>query len=465
MDIQSCWLILESEVSGGIPYFNIPLLVAMLALIFMSAFFSMSETVFSTCNTVKLTILAEEGKKSAQKALWITEHYDRTITTVLVGNNIVNITLSTISVTFFADLLINSQNLVDFVSIAVITIVVLIFGEITPKTIAKANADSLALRLSYIVYFLMVILYPIVFIFNGYQKLLHFNEDEEDKEPQVNEQELEAILDTMEDEGAIESNEVEMINAVLSLNDREVKDIMTPRPDIVAISDDSDIDDIKDLFFEAKYSRIPVYHDDKDNIIGILFERDFLTTYIKRKNFRIKSLLRPVKYVSASMKVDDLFHELQKSKMHMAVVSGEYGEVIGLVTMEDALEEMVGEIYDEHDDSNDEILIQKVADNEYILNANIYLEDLFEDLKLGRVPETQYSKLSGWLYGNCEDVPEEGFNYVYVSKFIQKNDDEDYEERQMRLTFVITKVEDRRILEVKLFIEDITDEEDKEDEE
>ena len=463
MDIQSTNLIL-TEVSG-VPYFNAPIFIAMLALVCMSAFFSMSETVFSTCNTVKLTLLAEEGKKSAQKALWITQHYDRTITTLLVGNNIVNTTLSIISVTFFADLLINSPNLVEFVSVAAVTIIVLIFGEITPKTIAKIYADSLALSLSYIIRFIEFLLFPIVIIFTGYQKLFHMKESEEDKEPQVNEQELQAILDDMEDEGAIESNEVEMINAVLSLNDREVKDIMTPRPDIIAISDDADIDDIKDLFFEAKFSRIPVYHDDKDNIVGILFERDFLTTYIKRKNFRLKTILRPVKYVSASMKVDDLFHELQKSKMHMAVVSGEYGEVIGLVTMEDALEEMVGEIYDEHDETKDEVLIQKVEEGEYIVNANIYLEDLFEDLELGKAPETQYSKLSGWLYGNCEDVPEEGFNYVYVSKFIHKTDDEDYEECTKKLTFVITKVEDRRILEAKLFVEDITDSEEEEDEE
>ncbi len=462
MDIQSTSLIL-SEVSG-VPYFNAPIFIAMLALVCMSAFFSMSETVFSTCNTVKLTLLAEEGKKSAQKALWITQHYDRTITTLLVGNNIVNTTLSIISVTFFADLMINSPNLVEFVSVAAVTIIVLIFGEITPKTIGKSHADALALGLSYIVYLLEIILYPIVIIFNAYQKVLHIKDKDEDKEPQVNEQELQAILDDMEDEGAIESNEVEMINAVLNLNDREVKDIMTPRPDIIAVSDDADIDDIKNIFFEAKFSRIPVYHDDKDNIVGILFERDFLTTYIKRKNFRLKSILRPVKYVSASMKVDDLFHELQKSKMHMAVVSGEYGEVIGLVTMEDALEEMVGEIYDEHDETSDEVLIQKIEDGEYIINANIYLEDLFEDLELGKVPETQYSKLSGWLYGNCEDVPEEGFNYVYVSKFIHKTDDEDYEECTKKLTFVITKVEDRRILEAKLYVEDITDE-DEEDEE
>ena len=460
MDIQgSSGLILQELAESSL---NIPLLVVMIILVVLSAFFSMTETVYSTTNTVRLTVHAESGKKSAQKALWIAEHYDRTLTTILIGNNLVNITLATISVSFFAQLLTNG-NIVELVSTAVTTVIVLIFGEITPKTIAKQHADTLAVKLSFIVYLVMIILYPIVIIFYGFQKLLHLKDNENEKEPQVNEAELEAILDTMEEEGAIESEEVELINNILDLNDREVKDIMTPRPDIIAVSDDMDHDEIKTVLFNSKLSRIPVYHGDKDNIIGILFERDFLTAYIKRKNFRIKSLLRPVKYVSTSMKVSDLIHELQKTKMHMAIVSGEYGEVVGLVTMEDALEELVGEIYDEHDESEDEVLIQKVGEGEYIVNANIYIEDLFDDLDLGRVPETQYSKLSGWLYGSCEDIPEEGYNFVYTSTFITKTEDEEYEEITKRLTFVVTKVEDRRIIEAKLFIEVVLDEDELDD--
>ena len=459
MDIQgSSKLILNA---GATSSFNTPLFLVMILLVLMSGFFSMTETVYSTTNTVRLTVHAESGKKSAQKALWIAEHYDRTLTTLLVGNNLVNISLATIAVTFFSQLITNG-NVVELVSTLITTVVVLIFGEITPKTLAKTHADTLAVKLSYVVYMIIMILYPVVIIFTGFQKLLHLREKDIDKEPQVNEAELEAILDTMEEEGAIESEEVELINNILDLNDREVKDIMTPRPDIIAVSDEMDHDEIKTILFNSKLSRIPVYHGDKDNIVGILFERDFFTAYIKRKNFRIKSLLRPVKYVSTSMKVGDLIHELQKAKMHMAIVSGEYGEVVGLVTMEDALEELVGEIYDEHDESKDEVLIQKVGEGEYLINANVYLEDLFDDLDLGKAPETQYSKLSGWLYGSCEDIPEEGYNFVYTSKYIAKNEDEDYEEITKRLTFVVTKVEDRRIIESRLFIEVV--EEDYEDE-
>ena len=460
MDIQgSSRLILETLPSS----FNAPLLLVMVVLILFSAFFSMTETVFSTTNVVRLKLYAEDGKKSAQKALWIADHYDRTLTTILVGNNLVNIALATISVTFFTQLLVN-DNIIELVSTAVTTIVVLIFGEITPKTIAKKHADILSIRLSFIVFIIIKILTPIVFIFSCFQKLIHLKDEDEENEPQVNEAELEAILDTMEEEGAIESDEVELINNILDLNDRCVKDIMTPRPDIIAINDEMENDEIKNLFFAKKLSRMPVYHGDKDNIVGILFERDFFTAYIKRKNFRVKSLLRPVKYVSTSMKVDDLIHEFQKDKFHIAMVSGEYGEVVGLVTMEDALEELIGEIYDEHDESNEQALINKIADGQYIINANIYLEDLFEDLDLGKAPETQYSKLSGWLFGNCEDIPEEGFNFEYISTYIAKNEDEEFVEITKRLTFVVTKVEDRRILEAKLFVE-LVEDEDEEDEE
>jgi CBS domain containing-hemolysin-like protein len=434
----------------------------MIILVLLSAFFSMTETVYSTTNTVRLTVLAEEGKKQAQKALWIADHYDRTLTTILVGNNLVNISLATISVTFFTQLLTNGS-IVELVSTLVTTIVVLIFGEITPKTIAKEHADSLAIKLSGVVILIIWILTPLVIIFSGFQKLLHLGKDKTEKEPQVNEAELEAILDTMEEEGAIESEEVELINNILDLNDREVKDIMTPRPDIIAVSDEMDHDEIKAVLFNSKLSRIPVYHGDKDNIIGILFERDFLTAYIKRKNFRIKSLLRPVKYVSTSMKVNDLIHELQKTKMHMAIVSGEYGEVVGLVTMEDALEELVGEIYDEHDDTVQDEEIVKIEENIYEVSAEMPVEDLFEILELGKAPDSSYTSVGGFLYSLAEDVPSEGEELEWHTTIDRNLEDDFAEEYPITLKFTILSVIERRIMRTKLeIIEDEKEQEDKE---
>ncbi len=454
MDIyRSIELILTSADTGFDPF----IFAMMILLILLSGFFSMTETVFSSVNIVRLKISVEEGKKGSKRALNCAENFNNTLTTLLIGNNIVNIGLATISVGFFSKLLFNNPNLVEVVSTVSITVVVLIFGEIIPKTIAKSYSDKLALYLGGIIYVLQLFLYPLVKLFNLMQKGV---QGKETAEPQVNEAELEAILGTMEEEGAIESDEAEMIQNILELNDRSVGDIMIPRVDIQAIDASLSNEEIIKILFECKYSRIPVYDKDKDHIIGILYEREYLTNYIKDPSFNIKSILKDVKYVSTSMKVNTLIHELQKSKVHIAIVSGEYGETAGLVTMEDALEELVGEIYDEHDNLEDDVLIKKITTNKYNLNASIYLDELFDELELGKAPETEVSKLSGWLYSMGESVPTEGQEYVYISNFIKRNEtDEEYKDVSYKLTFTITKVEDRRIIDVKLVVEDYIEEE------
>ncbi len=455
MDIQRFGLLIQTGITV-----NFGILATMIVLVVLSGFFSMSETVFSSVNLVRLRLNVEEGKKGAKKALYCAENFNNTLTTLLIGNNIVNIGLATISVTFFADIFINNANLANIVSTAAITIVVLICGEIIPKTLAKAYSDKIVLYLGGVIYCLQLFFFPLVKIFNLMQKGV---QGKETNEPKVNEAELEVILDTMEEEGAIESDEVEMIQNILELNDKTVRDIMTPRVDVVFIDINLSVEEIKDIFFETKYSRVPVYDADKDKIIGILYEREFLTQYIKNSNFNVKSILKPVTYVSTSMKVNNLIHELQKTNMHIAVVSGEYGETAGLVTMEDALEELVGEIYDEHDNQEDDILIKKISEKNYKLNASIYLEDLFDELELGKAPDVEASKLSGWLYSLGESVPTEGQEVIHYTKFIRKDEtDEEYVNVSYKLTFTITKVEDRRILEVKLVIEDFIEEDSEE---
>ena len=281
----------------------------------------------------------------------------------------------------------------------------------------------------------------------------------EEADSDIDEDQLTHLLDNMAETEEIEDDEKEAMKRILTLNDREVKDIMTPRVDIVCVRDTDDIETIKDTIFANKYSRIPVIHEDKDDVIGILYERDFLTALLKKKNFKIKSLLREPKFVSGNMKVDDVIHEFQKDKVHIAMVIGEYGEVIGLVTMEDAIEEIVGEIYDEHDDKQDDILMTKINDNEYLINANIYLNDMFEELGIIKKIETHHQKLSTWLFSMTDDIPEEGTNIVTVIDYIQQNEDDEFEQYYKKLTFVVTNADGRRIQEVHLFIEDITKEE------
>ncbi len=453
MDIQRSMVLILSDTAIQ---FDWVILCVMIGLVLLSGFFSMSETVFSSVNVVRLTLYVEEGKKGAKKALYCAENFNNTLTTLLIGNNIVNIALATISVGFFVKLLNGNESIANVVSTAVITVIVLIFGEILPKTLAKTYSEKLALFLGRIIYALYIILFPFVFIFKGLQKGV---KGKETNEPKVNEAELEVILDTMEEEGAIESEEVELIQNILELNDKTVRDIMTPRVDVIFIEIHTEIENIKEILFECQYSRIPVFDADKDKIVGILFEREFLTNYIKNPNFKIADILKPVTYVSTSMKVNSLIHELQKNKMHIAIVSGEYGETAGVVTMEDALEELVGEIYDEHDNLEDDILIKKLDNNKYNLNASIYLEDLFDELELGKVPEVEANKLSGWLYSLGESVPTEGQEYTYVTKFIKKDEDESYVDISYKLWFTITKVEDRRIIEVELEIENFEEDE------
>ena len=342
--------------------------VIFVILLILSAFFSASETAYSSCNIVRLTNFAENGKKSAAKALKVHQKFDNTLSSILIGNNIVNIAMATIGAIVAAKL-ITDDAISGIVSTAIVTLIVLIFGEIMPKSFAKRHAEGLAMKTSYILSFLNILFFPLNFLFNGLSRLISKSE-KEDVTPTVTEDELETIVDNMADEGVIEENDSDLIINALKLSDKIVYDIMIPRIDMVAIDVDEPIENIKKILFENQYSRIPVYKDDKDKILGILYERDFFTCLIEKKNFKIIDILKPAKYVNKKMPVDDFIRELQKEKVHMAIVSGKFGETAGLVTMEDALEELVGEIYDEHDDVEKDLCV-KLTDNEYILDAKI----------------------------------------------------------------------------------------------
>lgn len=432
---------------------EIPQIILIVVLLVFSAFFSGSETAFSSCSETRIQLLAEQGKKGAKTAMKLINNFGETLSTLLIGNNLVNIANTTVATVLFAKLILN-PGLSGVVSTVVMTIVVLIFGEIMPKVFAKKHPEAVAIKVAPIVNFLYYLFLPLNAFFMGLQRLVAGKPVEN----VTTEEELETIVEEMANQGVIEDEEVDMIHSVLDLNDREVSEIMVPRIDMVAISVDMDLDSIKRTFFEQKFSRIPVYQDDKDNIIGILHERDFFTKLIKGQKINIKNIVRPAKYVSKAMKVSDLIEELQNCKSHMAIVSGEYGETAGIVTMEDALEELVGEIYDEHDDVA-EAPIKKISENEYVVNADMYLEELFDTLEVGKAPESNYSKISGWLYDLNEDIPSVGDQYKYTAEFLLHDDDHDYEEVKKVLTFTIKEVEERRIKTVFVKVEDYVEEE------
>lgn len=452
MDIQS--IILTSD-ALDVPVFNVTLFILMICLIACSAFFSMSETAFSSSSSVKLRIAVEDRKAGAKKALFLSERFDKTLTTLLVGNNLVNTALSTIAVTFFVQLGINAQ-WVELVSTLIITVTLLICGEIVPKMIAKLHPEGVTLKVSFIVYVLSYVLFPVVILFVGLQKLVSRNVKDKNA---IDEEELGVLIDTMEEEGAIEDDEADLIRNVFDLNDRTVEDIMIPRIKMEALDYNSSLEEVKEFMLDNAYSRIPVYKKDRDHVVGILYERDFFPALVRNPKMSWKRLIRPVKYVSSAMKVDALIKELQIAKTHLAIVSGEYGDVLGLVTMEDALEELVGEIYDEHDIPGDnDLRFEQQEDLSYIVDAEIYVEDLFERLNIGDCPEDVPSKVSGWLFAKCESLPSVGFKIDYLAMYTMMDEEtEEYKDFAKLLTISIFDVEDRRIHLAKVEVRDATE--------
>ena len=424
------------------------LITALILLICMSAFFSASETAFSTVNIMRLKNYVEEKRRGAKKALWIAEHYDRTLSTILVGNNFVNIAATTLAAILFSQLIKNAS-VANIVNTIGMTIIVLIFGEIMPKSIAKENAERFALLFSNPLYVVIKLMFPFVIFFIGIKKLF-YRHKKDDSQPTVTESELESIIDTMEEEGVLDSDDADLIQSVLDIGERTIYDIMIPRVDVVAISIDMDIEEIKDLFFEYQYSRLPVYKDDKDHIIGILSERDFFTALLKGQKIDINKLVSTPLFVSKTMKVDDLIRKMQSEKKHLAIVSDEYGGTSGIVTMEDALEELVGEIYDEHDENVLDTSIIKLEENEYSISAEVPLDELFETLELGKTPDSGYSSVGGFVYSLAEEVPLENETYEYDTLVYRASDNDLIDEVNLTLKFTILEVVERRITRVKL---------------
>lgn len=439
---------------GSAVKFEVPdalAILGVLVLILFSAFFSSAETAFSRSNLIRLKNYADEKRKGARRALYICENFDKTLSTILVGNNLVNIASTTICAYLFSKF-IQNPTVSNLLNTVVMTIVILICGEIIPKSLAKNNPEAFALKMSGFLYFLMKLLIPITFWFNLLQKLAS-KKVKADSTPTVTEDELESIIDTMTEEGVLDSKEADLLQGALDLSSHTVYDIMTPRVDIIAINIEADIDSIKNTFVQYNFSRLPVFENDKDNIIGVLNQKDVMLKMLKNEKIDIKKLMAQPTFVTETMKVDDLMRTMQKEKKHLAIVLDEYGGTSGLVTMEDALEEMVGEIYDEHDDEIVVEPIRKIDDVNYIIDPDVSIEDLYEELEIEHLPETTYSSVGGMLYEMSESVPEinDSFHITAIDDIL--NEQNDYIQTITNLYFTITKMEERRITEISLRVE------------
>lgn len=436
----------------------VPLLIALIILLMFSAFFSCAETALSTSNIIRLKGYVEEKRRGAKKALYLAEKFDTTLITLLVGNNIVNIGATTIAAYILSQLIAN-PSIYNIVNTLGMTIIVLIFGEITPKSLAKENPEKIALKFSGLLFIIHKILWPFSWFFYKLRKLMIKKSNK--ITPQVTEEELESIIETMEDEGVIENDNAELMQNALNINDTTVYEIMTPRVDVVAVDINEDIESIKNVFLEYKYSRIPVIDKDKDNMIGILRERDFFTAYIMKDKepVNLKKIISSPYYVSKTTKVDDLIKEMQEVKKHFAIVLDEYGGTSGIVTMEDALEELVGEIYDEYDDVPElDFDFKQINENKYQINPEMDLEDLFDELDLGKAPETSYPTVGGLVYELSEEPPYKGKVVKYDTTY-DNNDLDNPIVKHYELQFKVDRVIKRRIKSLILEINEVEFEE------
>ncbi len=396
--------------------------------------------------------MAENKVKGARKALYIAEHSDRVLTTILVGNNIVNI-LSTTICAFLLSQFIQNPTLLNVMNTVVMTIIILITGEILPKSLAKAQPEKFAVKVAGIMYFLMKLLYPIVICFYGLQKLCtRKKEAENEQNTTFTEDELESIIDTMQEEGVLEDSESDIIQGAIKIKEVTAHDIMTHRVDVVFLDINSSDSDIEKKFIENQYSRMPVYSESTDNVVGVLNIKDYFSAKINNKKSSLKDMMHKPLFTAENTNVDTLIKEMQKVKKHLAIVLDENGGVSGVVTMEDCTETVFGEIYDETDIDEKEPSFEEVSEHEFNIDADMAIEDLFEKLEIENLPENPYQSVNAFLFGLSEDVPENGKVYEYFTIDEIIDDEGNLTEHRINMIFTVTKLEDHKIEMVNLKI-------------
>ena len=379
-------------------------ILILVILLFLSAYFSASETAFLSINRIRIKNLADDGNKRAKLTIKLYENYDKVLSSILVGNNLVNIAAASIATILFIKHFGKSGSAI---STAVMTILVLIFGEITPKTIAKEKADSFAMGTAPLLNAIVIILTPINYFFALWKKLLSkifkFSKDNA-----ITEEDLLTIVEEAEQDGGIDSEESELIRSAIEFNDLEATDILTPRVDVVAVSHNDSVDKVSKTFIETGFSRLPVYENTIDNIIGIIHQKDLYIMLSKDEN-DLNSIIKPPIFANESIKLNSLLKTLQKNKSHIAVITDEYGGTIGIVTLEDIIEELVGEIWDEHDEIIEDFVA--LGDNKYRILCSANLNEMFEYFDIDE--ESDISTVGGWVWEQLQKIPEVGDSFTY----------------------------------------------------
>lgn len=377
-------------------------IVFLVILLLLSAFFSSAETALTTSNRIRMRTLAEDGNKRAERVLRITDDSGKMLSAILIGNNIVNLSASSIATSLAIKLW---GSVGAGIATGILTILILIFGEISPKTLATIHSEKISLAYSGIIEFLMKILTPVIYIINklsmGFLFLLRV--DPKAGEQQMTEEELRTIVDVSKESGVIESEEHEMINNLFDFGDAQAKEVMVPRIDMTFANIDSSYEELLQIFQEDKFTRLPVYEETTDNVVGILNMKDLLL-YENKEHFSIRDIMREPYFTYEHKNTAELLIEMRKSSISLAIVLDEYGATAGLITLEDLLEEIVGEIRDEYDTDEEDSIIQ-LNEREYIVLGSTNLEDLCEELDLNFTSE-DYDTIGGYLIGLLDHLPE-----------------------------------------------------------
>ena len=382
------------------------LIIALVFLVACSAFFSASETAFSSLNQIRLKSRAEDGDASAARVLAMAEKYDKLLSTILIGNNIVNIAAASIGTIIFTKMLGEERGAT--VSTMVLTVVVLIFGEVTPKSLAKEMPETVATAVSPVLSLLIVLFTPLNWLFTQWKKLLgHFvHSGEADT---ITEGELMTMVSEAENDGELTDRESELIRSAIEFDDVEVEEILTPRVDVVAVEDDIPLEELAQTFAESGYSRLPVYHGTIDNIIGVVHEKDFYIARLKKAT-KIDDLVVPTLYTTGSTQISQLLRTLREQHHHLAVVVDEYGGTEGIITLEDILEELVGEIWDEHDEVTEDF--RKQSDGSWLVSGSASVDDLYEELDLPEEEDIDSNTVNGLVQEKTCHLPKVGDRFT-----------------------------------------------------
>ena len=408
-------------------------------LVLFSAYFSATETAFTSVNRIRLKSLASDGDKKAQKVLSLIEQYDKLLTTILVGNNVVNIGVTAIATVLFVNLY---GSYGPAIATAVMTVIVLIFGEITPKNIAREKSEEFSKFSQPIIHAFMVILTPVNFIFTKWKQLISklFNLGNHEA---ITEDELLTMIEEAETGGSIDESHSELIQNAVEFYELTAEDVMTPRPKMEAIEADCENDELAEIFKDTGFSRLPVYEEDIDHILGVINQKDF-HNFIVGTDKKITDYVMPIVFVGTAMKISDLLKKMQQLKTHMAIVVDEYGGTEGLVTMEDIIEELVGEIFDEHD-----VVISKdimpLQNGSFRVKGGANINKVFDYFEIDEEPENVLT-VNGWVALQLDKLParDDRFDVIVDDK---------------RLSGRVTKSDGRKAVEINLVVEDAEREE------